>query len=108
MRTFPSDRIWGGIAATPESATDQTIRMVWNFTEGLSTEPSRQDSYMLAVFGHFPGFGVNVANIALFQADNDPSGPEFDDWRALPKIMDTTKETTVSKLAEQITLPPDY
>ncbi|KAK7926711.1 hypothetical protein PG985_003709 [Apiospora marii] len=108
MRTHPSGRIWGGISASPASATDQTIRTVWNFTEGLTQDESRQDSYMLAVFGYFPAFGANVVNIATFQADGGPRGPGWDDWRALPKIMDTTGETTVAELAEQITLPPDY
>ncbi|KAK8052407.1 hypothetical protein PG993_003792 [Apiospora rasikravindrae] len=109
MRTYPSDRIWGGIAASPESATDEAIRAVRNFTERQGQgQGQAQDSYLMAVFGYFPDFGVNVGSTAVFHAGNDPSGPEFDEWRALPKIVNMTKETTMAELAEEITLPPNY
>ncbi|KAK8080992.1 hypothetical protein PG997_008810 [Apiospora hydei] len=106
-RTHSSDRIWGGIAANPESATGQILRAVRNFTQRQGQGEAR-DSYLMAVFGYFPDFGANVGSTAVFQAGSNPSGPEFEEWRALPKIVDMTKETTMAALAEEITLPANY
>ncbi|KAK7955811.1 uncharacterized protein PG986_005033 [Apiospora aurea] len=96
-----------GELANPDSATDQIVRAVRNFTQ-LQGQGQAQDSYLMAVLGYFPDFGTNVGSTAVFQAANDPSGPEFDDWRALPKIVDMTKETSMAALAEEITLPANY
>ncbi|KAI0118993.1 FAD-binding domain-containing protein [Daldinia grandis] len=105
MSTVPSDRIWGGIGASPQTAVPELIDVMWKFTEEQSKYP---DSYMMAVLGYFPEFGANVASTALFQGNNDSSAPEFKGWHDLPKLVDTTKETTIHSLSFDITLPPNY
>ncbi|KAK6845942.1 hypothetical protein PG987_001130 [Apiospora arundinis] len=103
MPTIPSDRVWGGIAATPSSATSQVLNTMYSFTE---KQGEFQDSYLMAVFGYFPDFADNVASTAVFQGLGDSSGPEFDDWRKLPKMVDMTNMTTIHELSFAITLPP--
>ncbi|KAI1371225.1 FAD-binding domain-containing protein [Hypoxylon crocopeplum] len=105
MPTMPSDRIWGGIAATPETAIPEVIDVMWNFTE---EQAKYQDSYLMAVIGYFPDFGVNVASTAVFQGEGVSDGPEFEGWHKLPKIIDMTKDTTIYNLSFDITLPPNY
>ncbi|KAI1658886.1 FAD-binding domain-containing protein [Daldinia decipiens] len=105
MPTMPSDRIWGGIAASPQTAIPEVIDVMWKYTEEQAKYP---DSYLMAVIGYFPNFGVNVASTALFEGNNDSSGPEFKGWYELPKLVDTTKETTIHSLSFDIALPPNY
>ncbi|KAI0161873.1 FAD-binding domain-containing protein [Hypoxylon sp. FL1284] len=105
MPTVPSDRIWGGIAATPENDIPQVVDVMFHFTE---EHANYQDSYLMAVIGYFPSFGVNVASTALYQGNNDPNASEFEGWRKLPKIADMTKETTIHDLSIEITLPNNY
>lgn len=33
MPTMPSDRIWGGIAASPDTAIPEVVNAMWHFTE---------------------------------------------------------------------------
>ncbi|KAI1078807.1 FAD-binding domain-containing protein [Whalleya microplaca] len=105
MPTMPSDRIWGGIAATPTTSTPEVVDVIWKFTE----EQARyQDSYLMAVFGYFPDFGGNVASTAIYQGNGVSSGLEFEGWRKLPKVVDMTRETTIHELSFDIALPPNY
>ncbi|KAK8047712.1 hypothetical protein PG996_015776 [Apiospora saccharicola] len=105
MPTIPSDRVWGGIAATPASATSQVLSAMYGFTEKQGGFP---DSYLMAVLGYFPDFAANVASTAVFQGLGDSSGPEFEDWRKLPKMVDMTNMATIHELSFAITLPPNY
>ncbi|OTA93930.1 hypothetical protein M434DRAFT_21159 [Hypoxylon sp. CO27-5] len=105
MPTMPSDRVWGGIAASPVTAIPEAVNVMWSFTE---EQAKYQDSYLMVVIGYFPDFGVNVASTAVFQGNGVSSGPEFEPWRKLPKIVDMTKETTIYDLSYDITLPANY
>ncbi|RYP50624.1 hypothetical protein DL768_003906 [Monosporascus sp. mg162] len=105
MGTIPSDRVWGGIAATPKDAIPEVVDVMWNFTEGASTH---RDSYLMTVLGYFPDFKDNVASTAVLHAGGLPNAPEYDEWRKLPKILDTTKVTSIYDVSSEITLPPNY
>jgi FAD/FMN-containing dehydrogenase len=105
MTTLPSTKVWGGIAASPESATSDVVDVMWDFTENAA---SYQDSYILTVLGYFPDFGANVASTAVFQGDGNLNVPEFEGWRQLPKIVDMTAQQTIHNLSFSITLPRDY
>ncbi|KAI5919382.1 FAD-binding domain-containing protein [Camillea tinctor] len=105
MPTMPSDIIWGGIAASPETAVPDVVDAMWHFTE---EHAEHQDSYLLTVIGYFPDFGANVASTAVFQGNGLSTGPEFNLWHKLPKIVDMTNKTTIHDLSLAITLPPNY
>ncbi|RYO88316.1 hypothetical protein DL764_008746 [Monosporascus ibericus] len=105
MGTIPSDRVWGGVTATPKDAIPEVVDVMWNFTEGASVH---RDSYLMTVLGYFPDFKDNVASTAVLQAGGFPNAPEYDGWRKLPKFLDTTKVTSIYELSTEITLPTNY
>ncbi|XDG05839.1 hypothetical protein ABKA04_005454 [Annulohypoxylon sp. FPYF3050] len=106
MPILPSDHIWGGVGASPDTATSEVIDVMWQFTEDQATH---QDSYLMVVIGYFPNFGVNVASTALFQGKGISTGPEFEGWHKLPKLADTTGQTTIHDLSLDMSrLPPNY
>ncbi|KAK7740409.1 hypothetical protein SLS62_011126 [Diatrype stigma] len=105
MTALPTGQVWAGIAATPKEAIPEVVDVMYNFTEGNS---KHQDSYLMIVIGYFPAFKDNVASTAFLEAKGDANAAEFDGWRKLPKIMDTSKITTIYDMAANITLPPNY
>lgn len=105
MTAISSDQVWGGIAATPKEAIPEVVDVLYDFTEGGS---KHQDSYLMIVIGYFPDFKDNVASTAFLQANGDANAAEFDGWRKLPKILDTSRITTIHDIAKNLTLPPNY
>ncbi|KAI0838426.1 FAD-binding domain-containing protein [Hypoxylon sp. FL0890] len=105
VRTIPCSRVWGGKVIAPSEAIPDVIRMCSSFPETITKFP---DGNIVMVITYVPERNEIVASGAVVQTQGGADDPGLREWMALPKIMDTTKTTTIYDLTFEFLLPHNY
>ncbi|KAK6196699.1 hypothetical protein LQW54_011267 [Pestalotiopsis sp. IQ-011] len=107
MSTIPCEQVFGGKAIAPKSSIPDVIRIATNFPETVTKYPN---SNIVIVITYVPERDDIVASGALVQLQSSSGEPDhgLDEWMALPKVLDTTKMTTIYDLTFEIMLPHNY
>ncbi|KAK4196329.1 hypothetical protein QBC40DRAFT_313788 [Triangularia verruculosa] len=102
MTAIPSDKVWGGMAFLPKDIAPQAVDAVVSFTNNVANDP---DSNLVAMFTHMPDFkDIVVATLYANMAGIEKPAA-YNQWLALPEIMTTVKNTTISEMAFEYNIP---
>ncbi|KAI0101447.1 FAD-binding domain-containing protein [Hypoxylon sp. NC0597] len=105
MRTIPCSHVWGGKVIAPNEAIPDVVRICSSIPETISKFP---DANVVMVIAYVPERDEIVASGALVQTQGVADDPGMQELMALPKIMDTTKISTIYDLTFEFLLPHNY
>lgn len=107
MSTIPCKNVWGGKAVAPKAAIPDVIRIATRFPDTVAEYPN---SNLVIVVTYVPEKDDIVASGALVKLESPEEKVDhgLDGWMALPKVLDTTRTTTIYDLTFEIMLPHGY
>ncbi|ETS73771.1 hypothetical protein PFICI_14717 [Pestalotiopsis fici W106-1] len=105
MKTVKSDQVWGGMTFYPKQTIPQAIDAVVSFAGKVNDDP---DSNLVCIFTYMSEFKDVVVATLFNQIQGIEAAPAYDEWRAIPEIMNTVKKTTISEMAFEYNIPANY
>lgn len=105
MSAIKSDRIWGGAAVLSKQLTLQAIDAVVAFTENTPNDP---DSSVICLFQHTPRFKDITITLIYTNVAGIERPPAYDQWLALPEIVNKTKMTSMAEMATDYGIAAGY
>ncbi|RAL04558.1 FAD-binding oxidoreductase [Aspergillus ibericus CBS 121593] len=112
MRALVCDRVWAGLNFFPKEVTADATQALVRFTDRVHEDPDSHLLFFLTYLGaltHQPAFHDIVVVAAYVQLAGIPKARAYQDFLALPSIMDTTKLTTIPDVVSEYDIaPPDY
>lgn len=103
MTAIPCDKVWGGMAFLPKDVIPAATDALVAFTDNVANDP---DSNLVAMFTHMPDFKSVVVATLYANVAGVERPPAYDNWLALPEILNTVKMTSVSEMAFEYNIPP--
>ncbi|KAI0198820.1 FAD-binding domain-containing protein [Astrocystis sublimbata] len=105
LTTVPLNQVWGGVIVAPKESIPNVCRMTSEFVTKISQNTNNN---LIIVIGYLPELKDVAASVAVVNTQGIADDPVFNEWKALPKIADTTKMTSVYDLSFEVTLPEKY
>ncbi|GAP90255.2 putative 6-Hydroxy-D-Nicotine Oxidase [Rosellinia necatrix] len=105
LATIPLEKVWGGVLVLPKETIPSVCRLTTEFTTKI---PENPDNNLIIVIGYIPDMKDVVASAAVVNTKAVSNDPIFDDWKKLPAIADSTKNTSIYELSFEVTLPENY
>ncbi|EUC41651.1 hypothetical protein COCMIDRAFT_29593 [Bipolaris oryzae ATCC 44560] len=96
-RTFLQGPMWGGQRAHSEDQWDKLYEAYYNFAINAEKDIKQAQIVSFALQN-----GMKIAAADLEYSDPTPWPPVFDEWKAIPAIIDQTSIANMSKLANQL------
>ncbi|KAI4713811.1 hypothetical protein J4E89_001259 [Alternaria sp. Ai002NY15] len=97
MRTFVQGEMWGGQRAHTEDQWDKVYEAYYNYAVNSGKDPKQAQIVSFALQG-----GMKIAAEDLEYSEPTPWPAVFDDWKAIPAIIDQTAIANMSTLANQL------
>jgi FAD/FMN-containing dehydrogenase len=97
MRTFLQGPMWGGQRAHTEDQWDKVYQAYYNYAINAEKDTKQAQIVSFALQN-----GMKIAAEDLEYSDPTPWPPVFDEWKAIPAIIDQTAVANMSKLANQL------
>ncbi|KAL6711710.1 hypothetical protein ACN47E_004644 [Coniothyrium glycines] len=97
LRTFVQGAMWGGQRAHLESEWDKVYDAYYNLAKNAAKDTKQAQIVSFALQG-----GSKIAAEDLEYADPTPWPPIFDEWKAIPAIIDGTKIANMSEMAQTL------
>ncbi|USP77739.1 uncharacterized protein yc1106_05013 [Curvularia clavata] len=97
MRTFVQGAMWGGQRAHTEDQWDKIYQAYYNYAVNAEKDTKQAQIVSFALQN-----GMKIAAEDLEYSDPTPWPPVFDEWKAIPAIMDLTAVANMSTLANQL------
>jgi hypothetical protein len=103
MTAIPCTKVWGGMTFLPKQVIPAALEAVISFTDNVANDP---DSNLIAICTHVPDFKDIVGASFYANVAGIEKPPAYDNWLALPEILNTVKMTSVSEMAFEYNVPP--
>jgi hypothetical protein len=97
MRTFVQGEMWGGQRAHTEDQWDKVYAAYYNYAVNAEKDLKQAQIVSFALQA-----GMKIAAEDLEYSDPTPWPPVFDEWKAIPAIIDQTAIANMSTLANQL------
>lgn len=97
MRTFVQGAMWGGQRGHLESEWDKVFDAYYNLAKNAAKDIKQAQIVSFALQG-----GTKIAAPDLEYSDPTPWPPVFDEWKAIPAVLDTTKIANMSEMAQTL------
>ena len=97
MRTFVQGPMWGGQRAHVESEWDKIYTAYYNLAKNAAKDTKQAQIVSFALQG-----GMKIAAEDLEYSDPTPWPPVFDEWKAIPAIIDQTSVANLSTLTQNL------
>jgi FAD/FMN-containing dehydrogenase len=97
MRTFVQGEMWGGQRAHTEDQWDKVYEAYYNYAVNADKDTKQAQIVSFALQA-----GMKIAAEDLEYSDPTPWPPVFDEWKAIPAIIDQTAVANMSTLANQL------
>lgn len=97
MKTFVHGLMWGGQRAHLESEWDAVYQAYYNLAKNAA-----QDTKQAQIVSFALQNGIKIAAEDLEYSDPTPWPPIFDEWKAIPAIIDQTSIANLSTLVQNL------
>jgi FAD/FMN-containing dehydrogenase len=97
MRTFVQGEMWGGQRAHTEDQWDKVYEAYYNYAVNAEKDTKQAQIVSFALQA-----GMKIAAEDLEYSEPTPWPPVFDEWKAIPAIIDQTAIANMSTLANQL------
>ncbi|KAF2850316.1 FAD binding domain-containing protein [Plenodomus tracheiphilus IPT5] len=97
MRTFVQGPMWGGQRAHIESEWDKVYTAYYNLAKNAAKDLKQAQIVSFALQA-----GNKIAAEDLEYSDPTPWPPVFDEWKAIPAVMDGTSVANLSTLVQNL------
>jgi len=105
MKAIESDRVWGGMAFLPKDVIPQATDALVHFTDNLERDVNNN---LVVIFTHMPDFKDVVIGTLYANMIGEEKPAAFDEWLALPEMMNTYKNTTIAEMAFEYNIPANH
>ncbi|KAJ4263057.1 hypothetical protein NW762_006670 [Fusarium torreyae] len=105
MKAIKTDRVWGGMTFFPKQIIPSAIDALSAFTDNVSNDVN---SNLVCIFTHMPDFKDVVVATLYANMEGVEKPKAYEKWLALPEIMNTVKDTTISEMAFEYNIPANY
>ncbi|KAF4962282.1 hypothetical protein FSARC_9635 [Fusarium sarcochroum] len=105
MKTLKTDRVWGGMTFFPKQVIPGAIEALSGFTDTVANDIN---SNLVCIFTHMPDFKDIVVATLYANMEGVEKPKVYEKWLALPEIMSTVKDTTISEMAFEYNIPANY
>ncbi|KAF5025129.1 hypothetical protein F66182_2830 [Fusarium sp. NRRL 66182] len=105
MKAIKSDRVWGGMTFFPKQVIPGAIEALSSFADDL---PNDINNNLVTIFTHLPDFKDIVVATLYANMAGVEKPQAYEKWLALPEIMNTVKNTTISEMAFEYNIPANF
>ncbi|KAM0558281.1 hypothetical protein ACHAPJ_004975 [Fusarium lateritium] len=105
MKAIKTDRVWGGMTFFPKQIIPSAIDALSAFADNVSSDVN---SNLVCIFTHMPNFKDVVIATLYANMEGVEKPKAYEKWLALPEIMSTVKDTTISEMAFEYNIPANY
>ena len=97
MRTFVQGPMWGGQRGHAESEWDKVYQAYYNYIQNAAKDTKQAQIVSFALQD-----GIKIAAADLEYSEPTPWPPVFDEWKAIPAILDGISVANLSTLAQNL------
>ncbi|KAG7417235.1 hypothetical protein LZL87_007037 [Fusarium oxysporum] len=105
MKAIKSDKVWGGMTFFPKQVIPGAIEALSAFTDNV---PNDIHSNLVTIFTHMPDFKDIVVATLYANMEGIEKPPAYEKWLALPEILNTVKNTTLTEMAFEYNIPANF